>query len=614
MNTEVQIALLRRFEPVLRHTRGEKFFPLEVGSYVRRCSLWAEWQSREPIRLIPHGMLTLDDLAAPPPEVAGARHYLKFTEPLSATELAAYTLHQRHAVKDPQDVFHEGRGRLARVGYVSRFVDALFSLGLLARGRVPGDAAAAAAITYERMQPEREHYCYYGRVVCQNGWTVLQYWFFYPFNNWRSGFSGANDHEADWEMISIYLSEGERGEVKPEWVAYAAHDYAGDDLRRRWDDPELEKVGEHPVSYVAAGSHANYFCTGEYLTELELRFLAPVRHVTTRLQSLWYDTLRQYRDEVPAMAQERPSNLFRIPFVDYARGDGLAIGPGQHREWHEQYVLDPLPGWVANYRGLWGLYTRDPFAGEDAPAGPMYNRDGTLRRSWYDPVGWAGLDKVAPRSQTLNLVLRQQAEVKARQVHLQQGFTEKQHELQGLGVEAAAMRGQRHLSRWQVSHWERIRDLSREAERLRAQQAADILLLEALEQYADQLRAGRYDPPRAHIRRAHQPASYTELRFSRVAELWAAISVGVMLVSLIGLVLFARAYLVVGLSAMVALFVFLEANFRGQLIRLLTGVTAGLAIVSALILLYEFFWPLISVSVLIAGGYILWDNVRELRS
>jgi hypothetical protein len=32
---------------------------------------------------------------------------------------------------------------------------------------------------------------------------------FYPFNNWRSGFFGVNDHEADWEMISIYCSEDE---------------------------------------------------------------------------------------------------------------------------------------------------------------------------------------------------------------------------------------------------------------------------------------------------------------------------------------------------------------------------------------------------------------------
>jgi hypothetical protein len=266
MSTDANIALLRRFEPVFRYTRGEQFFPMDVERYVRSCSLWAEWPGRAAVCLIPHGALALTDLAEPPPDVFGAIHYLKFIDPLSAAELATYALHQRYVAKDPQDVFHAGRGRLARVGYGSRFVDALFTIGLLARGRVPGDAAAAAAITYQRMQAEQEHYCYYGRVVSQNGWIVLQYWFFYPFNNWRSGFFGANDHEADWELVCVYLSQSKTGEVTPEWVAYASHDYAGDDLRRRWDDPELKKMGEHPVSYAAAGSHANYYCPGEYLT------------------------------------------------------------------------------------------------------------------------------------------------------------------------------------------------------------------------------------------------------------------------------------------------------------------------------------------------------------
>ena len=83
----------------------------------------------------------------------------------------------------------------------------------------------------------------HGRALRQDGWIVLQYWFFYAFNDWRSGFFGANDHEGDWEKISVYLSESETGEVRPEWAAYAAHNYKGDDLRRRWDDPELEKDG-----------------------------------------------------------------------------------------------------------------------------------------------------------------------------------------------------------------------------------------------------------------------------------------------------------------------------------------------------------------------------------
>ena len=34
---------------------------------------------------------------------------------------------------------------------------------------------------------------------------MLQYWYFYLFNDWRSSFHGVNDHEADWEMVTVYL-------------------------------------------------------------------------------------------------------------------------------------------------------------------------------------------------------------------------------------------------------------------------------------------------------------------------------------------------------------------------------------------------------------------------
>jgi hypothetical protein len=224
---EADRARLRRFEPVIRYTRGERFFPMDVEPYVRECSLWQQPPDEDPACLVPEGQLTLEKLAEPRAGGFGTVHYLKFIEPLDIIELARYQLEESLKRKDPKDVFRAGRGRLARVGYGSRFVDALFSVTLLARGRVPGDTAAAAALTYRQMMAKREHHCYFGRVIRRNGWVALQYWFFYPFNNWRSGFFGVNDHEADWEMIYLYLSESDAGEVRPEWVAYASHDFSG---------------------------------------------------------------------------------------------------------------------------------------------------------------------------------------------------------------------------------------------------------------------------------------------------------------------------------------------------------------------------------------------------
>jgi hypothetical protein len=58
--------------------------------------------------------------------------------------------------------------------------------------------------------------------------------------------------------------------------------------------------------------------------------------------------------------------------------------------------IDDRTPWVRDYKGLWGHDTRDRLGGERGPAGPRYERDGTVRESWGDPVGWAGLAKVSP--------------------------------------------------------------------------------------------------------------------------------------------------------------------------------------------------------------------------
>ena len=86
---------------------------------------------------------------------------------------------------------------------------------------------------------------------------------------------------------------------------------------------------------------------------------------------------------------------FGIPFIDYRRGDGAGVGLGEDKKWRPVVVNDQTP-WLRDYRGLWGLDTRDPLGGERAPAGPRYERNGSVRLCWSDPVGWAGLDKEAP--------------------------------------------------------------------------------------------------------------------------------------------------------------------------------------------------------------------------
>jgi hypothetical protein len=613
---EAATALLRRFEPVIRSTSGDKFYPMDVEPYVRACSLWVQRPGEEAVCVVPDGELSLDRLAQQPMDEAGAVHFLKFTdaEDLGPDSRGRRLRLFRRRAKDRKEsrrAFRAGRGRLARVGYFSRFVDALYSIALLARGRVPGESAAAASVAYERIMTEQEQYRYHGRVLRQDGWIVLQYWLFYPFNDWRSGFFGANDHEADWEKICVYLSESEAGEVSPEWVAYSAHNYTGDNLRRRWDDSEVEKVGEHPVIYVGAGSHASYYAPGEYLTELTLPLPSPLARVTGAIRSFWTTRLGQY---VREGEEDGGSGYFSIPFVDYARGDGLSVGDGGDRAWDEpRLISDPPPDWVSGYRGLWGLYARDPFEGEDAPAGPMYNRDKSINRAWYDPVGWAGLDKVAPPTETLEAILEQRADIISRCGALRIEIDDKSRQLKKLGTELTAMRDRSHLDAPYTEGARRVAELSGELDRLRRKLATDEAVSESLAEYAGRLRAGEGDPARAHISRAHRPASEDELRVSRVAEAWAAISVSLMLISFVGIAMFEREHLISMLVFSIAFFAFVEAGFRGRLVNLVSSANIGLAVVATLIIIYEFFWQLVVAAVLVVGIYVLWDNLRELR-
>ena len=62
-------------------------------------------------------------------------HYLRFIDDDELDTLGVSVLRESLTHREG---FRPGRGRLARVGYSSRFIDALFAITLLARGRVPG--------------------------------------------------------------------------------------------------------------------------------------------------------------------------------------------------------------------------------------------------------------------------------------------------------------------------------------------------------------------------------------------------------------------------------------------------------------------------------------------
>ncbi len=128
---------------------------------------------------------------------------------------------------------------------------------------LPGDPANPGcrferdALRFAAGQPQVT----YARIARQddgNG-LVLQYWFFYYFNDWN------NKHEGDWELAQLYFDAPtvEQALIDgPSRIGLSQHS-TGEVMA--WTDTQVEKQGDHPVVYVARGSHANYFAPGLYL-------------------------------------------------------------------------------------------------------------------------------------------------------------------------------------------------------------------------------------------------------------------------------------------------------------------------------------------------------------
>lgn len=592
--------LLRCYEPVLHFTQGEQFFPTDVVGYVQDCSLWAHYPNGRDEVLVRQGDLTIDKLAEARPAPFGTVHYMRFVENLSLTETAEVLGNQRQLRRLLRNHFHPGIGRLARGGLLPRVVDALFSVSFLLRGRVPAAIAAAAELDYFHARAQHESFNYYGRVVRQSNWTVLQYWFFYYYDSWRSGFGGVNDHEADWEMVSIYLYETD-GQLVPEWAAYAAHDFHGDDLRRRWDDAgQLDLEDGHPVVYIGAGSHASYFRKGEYQAEVDLALPG------------WLQTLRGIWNTFwTQMLGQQPADPFRIPFVDYARGDGMKVGPGHTRNWVAIWIDESVP-WVSHYRGLWGLFARDPISGENAPAGPMYNRDGSPRGSWYDPLGFAGLDRVPPPPAVLPLLDENVSEVGDRQTSLETLIPEKSGELQALGIRLNSTEGNPHLAKQYAALNRKMAAAAEEVRGYRREYSENAAMLESLTSQLEWRRRGLRDDARAHIHHLAMPAKNTGPRFERVGEAWAAISLSLLLLGIVAFLVWAPRFLAAGLAVMTVLFIVIESILRRAFIQTVSEVTALLAIVGLVILILHF-WHWILIGVLLAlAAFLLFQRLREL--
>jgi hypothetical protein len=576
------LSLLRAYEPVVRFTRGEYFYPVSVSGYAQHAALWTELPSGESVVEAAPQTFDLPLLGRMDEIVAGSGQSLSGI-------MTGQKLGRAHIPRKDRPPRLSGASRLAAVGLLGRLVDALNRLSLVFRGSVPGGSAAHSYLLQQQhLEPDRP--TYYGRVVRAGGWIVCQYWFFYSFNNWRSAFGGVNEHESDWEQVTIYLDgTGEldgAGLPAPRWVVFSAHDETGDDLRRRWDDPDLTLVDDrHPVVFAGAGSHSGAYLPGDYLISVEpptlggfIRFGRWLARVFTPWST--------------------GAQGVGIPYIDYARGDGRSIGPGQPDQWYPE-LIDDETGWVRRYRGLWGHDTRDRLGGERGPAGPRYERDGTVRASWSGPVAWAGLAKVPPNPSVAGDLLA------ARDEQLQQRLAELATDIttttRSLQVAAAG----------RDPGSPQVRSLADEERRLLELRAEQVQLLDEQDTLEQNAQAALLDP-HAHLSHRNMPMQPVTSRRARLLSWWAVLSTPLILWTIAQIVdptlgVSATATALSGLVILISIEGFVRGKFLAVMGRFLL-------IILGLVVAYYLWkdWRIVLAGIMTAAAIaILFVNLRE---
>jgi hypothetical protein len=589
------LRLLRAYEPVLRFTRGELFLPMPVENYLAQCSLW---RSAGPGPALGGGRGSAERVCAPgeltPARLArigapsGPDLSLRFVErSLSRRESRVW---RRDSGRTR---LAAGTSRFAAVGLLGRLIDAVLRLSLLLRGRVPGGTAAAAEQNY-RAHADPETCPYYGRVVRDRGFVAVQYWFFYAMNDWRSTFGGVNDHEADWEQVTVFLPDPPHPDSRPAWIAFSSHDEAGDDLRRRTDDPDLQWRDTHPVVYAGAGSHSGAYLPGDYLITVEPPALG------------WLTgALRRVSRQLLPWTRTHTGTALGIPFMDYHRGDGPGVGPGEAKKWRPVLIGDHTP-WVRDYRGLWGLDTGDPFGGERAPAGPRYERGGSVRVSWSDPVGWAGLDKEIPSPQ-------------AEQQAIQDRLAELDAELAAAAAELDARSDELRRARVGIralgSHGSMaaLAAPGASVEQARARRQALAEEREALVHAA--IHGLPRESPHAHLRHRALPNIDPARTRRRVLQAWSTASASIFLAGLAVAILGHFGALLPAFGGLAAVMLSAEAFARGHLGQFVAGLLAA-AVLAAAALLATLaaigHWRTAAAALLIlAGVALLVANIRD---
>jgi hypothetical protein len=168
-----------------------------------------------------------------------------------------------------------------------------------------------------------------------------------PLRNNNTFFN--NLHEGDWEMIQLTFEGPTVADAltqEPVELGYAQH--GGGEISA-WNDQKLSKEGDHPVVYVAAGSHAAYYGSDVYLGWGEQRSGVGC-------------------DEIDGKTVRMPLQVQLVP--DHPDSTG------------------PF-AWLT-YQGRWGAKDTGVFAGPNGP---------NVGNKWTEPFSWQ--DDLRKQSLTL---------------------------------------------------------------------------------------------------------------------------------------------------------------------------------------------------------------------
>ncbi|MYB76541.1 MAG: hypothetical protein F4X83_05490, partial [Chloroflexi bacterium] len=195
--------------------------------------------------------------------------------------------------------------------------------------------------------------------------TVIQYFYFYPYNDWW------NDHEGDWQKINVIIDPQSVTILGVEYFFHGAHlsyynNYsveippsAGGGTIQKPDitssfvfNPRVQiKLSDtHPIVYVGAGSHAAYPTGGSWHI---FRYQDPVKDQWESMTHTGLVLRTQIGDSNPSLQENYNLVLLPDPDPDISSNMGLP---------------DTMSWLGANVR--WG--TRVNLLGNDSPKGPYH--------------------------------------------------------------------------------------------------------------------------------------------------------------------------------------------------------------------------------------------------